>query len=50
MFEYDGDQYTEQEIIDAASKAGLSFEDYTSKHGITLVDNILRINYFVNFI
>ena len=34
MFEYDGDQYTEQEIIDAASKAGLSFEDYTSKHGI----------------
>ena len=34
MFEYDGDQYTEQEIIDAASKAGLSFEDYKSKHGI----------------
>jgi len=37
MFEYDGDQYTEQEIIDAASKAGLSFEDYTSKHGIIAV-------------
>ena len=34
MFEYNGDQYTEQEIIDAASKAGLSFEDYKSKHGI----------------
>ena len=34
MFEYDGDQYTEQEIIDAASNAGLSFEDYASKHGI----------------
>ena len=30
MFEYDGDQYTEQEIIDAASNAGLSFEDYAN--------------------
>ena len=37
MFEYDGDQYTEQEIMDAASSAGLSVDDYTSKHNITKI-------------
>ncbi len=34
MFEYNGERYTEQEVMDAATAAGLSFDSYISKHGI----------------
>ena len=34
MFEYNGDRYTEQEVMDAAAAAGLDFDSYISKHSI----------------
>lgn len=42
MFEYNGDKYTEQEIIDAANIAGLDFNEYISKHGI--IKEVTSIN------
>lgn len=38
MYIYDGFKYSEEEIKNAADKAGLSIEDYTSKHAITFED------------
>ena len=38
MYIYDGFKYSEEEIKNAADKAGLSIEDYTSKNGITFED------------
>ena len=35
MYIYDGSKYTEEEIQNAANKAGLSLEEYTSKNNIT---------------
>ena len=36
MYIYDGSKYTEEEIQNAANKAGLSLEEYTSKNNILL--------------
>ena len=38
MYIYDGFKYSEEEIKNAADKAGLSIEDYTSKNEITFED------------
>ena len=40
MYIYDGSKYTEEEIQNAADKAGLSFEEYTSKNNITFEEEV----------
>ena len=35
MFEYEGFEYSLEEIQEAAEAAGLSLEDYIAKHNIT---------------
>ncbi len=40
MYIYDGSKYTEEEIQNAADKAGLSLEEYTSKNNITFEEEV----------
>ena len=40
MYIYDGSKYTEEEIQNAANKAGLSLEEYTSKNNITFEEEV----------
>ena len=43
MYIYDGSKYTEEEIQNAADKAGLSLEDYTSKNNITFEEEVTEV-------
>ena len=43
MYIYDGSKYTEEEIQNAANKAGLSLEDYTSKNNITFEEEVEEV-------
>ena len=37
MFEFEGEQFTEQEVLDAATSLNLSFDDYINKYNVTPV-------------
>ena len=43
MYIYDGSKYTEEEIQNAADKAGLSLEEYTSKNNITFEEEVTEV-------
>ena len=43
MYIYDGSKYTEEEIQNAADKAGLSLEEYTSKNNITFEEEVAEV-------
>ena len=49
MFEFEGEQFTEQEVLDAATSLNLSFDDYVKKYNVKTVGERSAFDSFTNW-